>query len=321
MFVDAAAENLTPEVHFRRGADLVAYSGGKALRGPQCAGLLLGRKDLCQAAWINSAPHHAFGRSLKVGKEEIMGMLAAVECWYGRDHKAEWKTWEGYLDTIARSVQKAAGVTTEVVQPSGLSNNTPSLRIRWDGARLGISGREVFDLLLDGNPRINLAGSSGTRRQGIDTSSVTVVPWMMHPGDDAVVAARLSEVLSHPPKITERAKPSGPPAAIAGRWDARLEFRLGSSAHTFFFEQAGEQLVGTHQGVYASGRLDGWVEGSDVEFHAAHPIEGTQLTYGFRGRVEGAVMQGTVDLGEYGDARWSARRHSYEQHRTGGRTG
>jgi len=321
VFVDAAAENLTPEVHFRRGADLVAYSGGKALRGPQCAGLLLGRKDLCQAAWINSAPHHAFGRSLKVGKEEIMGMLAAVECWYGRDHKAEWKTWEGYLDTIARSVQKAAGVTTEVVQPSGLSNNTPSLRIRWDGARLGISGREVFDLLLDGNPRINLAGSSGTRRQGIDTSSVTVVPWMMHPGDDAVVAARLSEVLSHPPKITERAKPSGPPAAIAGRWDARLEFRLGSSAHTFFFEQAGEQLVGTHQGVYASGRLDGWVEGSDVEFHAAHPIEGTQLTYGFRGRVEGAVMQGTVDLGEYGDARWSARRHSYEQHRTGGRTG
>src|SRR5207248_970808 len=143
-----------------RGADLVAYSGGKALRGPQCAGLLLGRKDLCQAAWINSAPHHAFGRSLKVGKEEIMGMLAAVECWYGRDHKAEWKTWEGYLDTIARSVQKVAGVTTEVVQPSGLSNNTPSLRIRWDGARLGIGGRGVFDLLMDGNPRINLAGSS-----------------------------------------------------------------------------------------------------------------------------------------------------------------
>ena len=82
VIVDAAAERLTiPNFYLAKGADMVAYSGGKCLRGPQCAGLLLGRKDLLQAAWINSAPHHAFGRSLKVGKEEIMGMLAAVEAW------------------------------------------------------------------------------------------------------------------------------------------------------------------------------------------------------------------------------------------------
>ena len=96
MIVDAAAEILTmnPNVHLQRGATAVAYSGGKCMRGPQAAGLLLGDKSLLQGAWINSAPHHAFGRSLKVGKEEIMGMLAAVEMWAKRDHKAEWAQWE-----------------------------------------------------------------------------------------------------------------------------------------------------------------------------------------------------------------------------------
>jgi L-seryl-tRNA(Ser) seleniumtransferase len=88
-----------------------------------------------------------------------MGMLAAVEMWYKRDHAAEWKEWESWLATIADKAGKVQGVTTEVQKPSGLSNNTPQLRIRWDGARLGISGQEAFDLLLNQNPRINLAFS------------------------------------------------------------------------------------------------------------------------------------------------------------------
>src|SRR6185436_5857854 len=113
VLVDAAAEILTikPNVHLERGATAVAYSGGKCMRGPQAAGLLLGEKTILQAAWINSAPHHAFGRSLKVGKEEIMGMLAAVEMWVKRDHKAEWKQWEDWLAHIATTVKKVDGVT------------------------------------------------------------------------------------------------------------------------------------------------------------------------------------------------------------------
>src|SRR5438046_9012705 len=112
--VDAAAEILTlkPNVHLKRGANAVAYSGGKCIRGPQAAGLLLGDKDWLQAAWANSAPHHAFGRSLKVGKEEIMGMLAAVEMWVKRDHKAEWAQWMTWLNSIGEQVTKSAGVTT-----------------------------------------------------------------------------------------------------------------------------------------------------------------------------------------------------------------
>ncbi len=105
VIVDAAAEILTfPNVHLQRGATAVAYSGGKCIRGPQAAGLLLGEKNLLQAAWANSAPHHAFGRSLKVGKEEIMGMLTAVQTWKKRDHEAEWSEWQGWLEEIAASV-------------------------------------------------------------------------------------------------------------------------------------------------------------------------------------------------------------------------
>ena len=105
ILVDAAAEILTiPNVHLENGATLVAYSGGKCLRGPQTAGLLLGRKDLVRAAWVHSAPHHGFARALKVGKEDAIGMLMAVEMWVKRDHEAEWKRWNAWLDHIAQRV-------------------------------------------------------------------------------------------------------------------------------------------------------------------------------------------------------------------------
>jgi len=111
VLVDAAAEDLSiPNVHLERGADLIAYSGGKAFRGPQSTGLLIGRNDLVQAAWLNSAPHHAFGRPMKVAKEDIMGLLAAVEMWVERDHEAERRTWAG-RETPCRALRRncAAG--------------------------------------------------------------------------------------------------------------------------------------------------------------------------------------------------------------------
>ena len=137
IIVDAAAEILTiPNVHLRDGATLVAYSGGKCLRGPQTGGLLLGRKDLVRAAWVHSAPHHGFTRSLKVGKEDAIGMLMAVEMWVKRDHDREWKQWTAWLDHISSRVSSIAGVETTVVQPDGLSNRTPFLRILWDRQKL-----------------------------------------------------------------------------------------------------------------------------------------------------------------------------------------
>jgi L-seryl-tRNA(Ser) seleniumtransferase len=300
IIVDAAAERLTiPNVYLGKGADMVAYSGGKCLRGPQCAGVLLGRKDLLQAAWINSAPHHAFGRSLKVGKEEIMGMLAAVEAWTKRDHDAEWKQWEGWLATIREKVSGIPTVSTEILQPRGPSNYAPQLRVSWDVAKLGATGLEVADALLAGKPRVIMPGSR---------DSVTVMPYMMMPGDDRVAAARLREVLANPPR-REKTAPGASTAAVSGQWDVQIAFVRGEAAHTLFLEEQDGKLRGQHRGEFLTGDLQGSREGDRVNFSSRHRYEGTSLGYRFEGVLSGSSLSGTVDLGEYGKARFTARRH------------
>jgi L-seryl-tRNA(Ser) seleniumtransferase len=313
VIVDAAAERLTiPNLHLGRGATMVAYSGGKCLRGPQCAGLLLGPKNLLQAAWLNSAPHHAFGRSLKVGKEEIMGMLAAVEMWVKRDHDAEWKTWESWLDEISQRVTKVSGVTTRVLQPNGLSNRSPRLVIAWEGMSLGITGQEAEKILYEGEPRIVLGGASGNARDSA-RNSLTIMPYMMMPGDSKIAAEKIYAVLSKPPKLDRPSPPATPPANVAGQWDVKLEFVCGDSEHALVFEQNGADLVGTHKGDILVGDLRGMVEGNEARFRSSHRYEGTRLGYEFIGKVEGDRMSGEVAMGEYGKARFTAQRHRYGQ--------
>src|SRR4029079_1800267 len=188
VLVDAAAEILTiPNVHLENGATLVGYSGGKCLRGPQTAGLLLGRKDLVKAAWVHSAPHHGPHRGYKVGKEEAIGMLAAVEAWVKRDHDAEWQRWSGWLKHIAAKGKTVDGVTTEIAQPFGLSNKTPSLRVRWDRARLGVDGPTVVRTLFNGEPRITMTAAGGAEagdRSAMAGTGVSITPYMMAAGDE-----------------------------------------------------------------------------------------------------------------------------------------
>ncbi|MGI9073073.1 MAG: aminotransferase class V-fold PLP-dependent enzyme [Bryobacteraceae bacterium] len=312
VIVDAAAEVLTiPNVHLQRGATAVAYSGGKCIRGPQSAGLLVGEKNLLQAAWANSAPHHAYGRSLKVGKEEIMGMLAAVEMWKKRDYEAEMQQWQNWLDQISTSVKRVNGVTTRIEPPEALSNKTPVLRIEWDGDRLGITGQEVSKILLDTEPRIVLGGASGSRPDNM-ASSVSITPYMMMPDDHEIVAARVYAVLSKPPRFRNPPRPEGEPASVAGQWQARLEFTRGSAIHTLILEQDGRKLVGTHDGEYVSGDLSGSVAGNQVHFRSSQKIQGTRLFFDFSGTVENGKIAGDVNLGEYGEARWTAQRHEYQ---------
>ena len=310
LIVDAAAERLTiPNVHLQRGATMVAYSGGKCLRGPQCAGMLLGKKELLQAAWINSAPHHAFGRSLKVGKEEIIGMLTAVEMWTKRDHKAEWAEWESWLDHISKAVTKVDGVTTRVTQPQGLSNNAPQLHIEWDTAKVGISGEDLERIMLAGPPRIVLGGASGRGKEGRSTAAI--MPYMMSAGDEKPVASRMHALLSKPPKIESKMKSSAAPASVAGQWDVDVKFLASSARHTVVFEQTADRVVGTHMGETLGGDLRGTLDGQSIHFTSSHKIEGTRLGYDFSGGVSGDTMSGTVALGEYGQATWTAKRHQY----------
>ena len=307
VLVDAAAETLTiPNIHLQHGANLVAYSGGKCLRGPQAAGLLLGQKDLVRAAWINSAPHHAFGRSLKAGKEEIMGMLAAVEMWVKRDHDAEWKQWQAWLDAIAGQATQVPGVTSEILQPEDLSNHAPRLRLHWDAAKLGITGSEVEEILLHGQPRIVVGGSSGSRRDN-RPSSLTIMPYMMMPGDDQIAAVAIHKLLAKPPHIAVP-EPEPPGVNVAGEWVADLTFISGSSRHHFTIEQHEAGVSGIHQGDVLSGKLTGVVEGRRVTMRSAQRIEGTTLHYEFAGDVADGRIEGVVKLGEYGQAKWTAQK-------------
>lgn len=308
VIVDAAAEYLTiPNKHLGLGADMVAYSGGKCLRGPQSAGLLLGRKELLQAAWANSAPHHAFGRSLKVGKEEIMGMLTAVEMWTRRDHDAEWKQWESWLDSIKQRVTVVSGVTTEVTQPEDLSNHAPVLHIRWDATKVGITGKEVEEVLGKGRPRVFVAGSMGVRPDNM-ASSVSIMPYMMQPGDYKIAGEALYAALSRPPKFEAPVLPQGEPAAIAGNWEVRMQYGLGEATHRITLVQTGDKLSGYHEGETVGGEVRGKIHGNQAEFRSRHPIQGTALSYDFTGTVNGSQMSGEVNMGEYGMARFTATR-------------
>jgi len=140
VFVDAAAEEpLSPNIHIQAGATLVGYSGGKCLRGPQSSGIMLGQKDLCKAAYFQAAPHHNYGRALKCSKEEAMGILAAVETWYKRDHAAEQKMWREWLNNIENRLKGLSSISFKYHEPEDLSNRAPSLRILWDANVLKIT--------------------------------------------------------------------------------------------------------------------------------------------------------------------------------------
>src|SRR5882724_9659506 len=235
ILVDAAAEVLTiPSVHLQRGATVVAYSGGKAICGPQCAGLLLGRKDLLMSAWQASSPHHGPGRDNKVGREETLGMLAAVEMWVKRDHAGEWKTWLSWLDNISKRVSTISGVKTAVREPTGLSNRSPELIITWDPLDLHITGEEVAEDLARNKPRIALGAGGGGGRRGSEVdpgrTAVSITAWMMQPGDDKIVADRIYGVLSQ--KRSPKSVKMTPPAAnLSGRWDVDVEFFSSKSQH------------------------------------------------------------------------------------------
>jgi len=311
VLVDAAAEVLTvPNVHLQNGATLVAYSGGKCIRGPQTAGLLLGRKDLVQAAWVHSAPHHGFGRSMKVGKEEAVAMLMAVEMWMKRDHKAEWARWLSWLDTIAKQASTVDGVTTSVAETTELSNRTPSLVIQWDSKRRGITGAAVAKLLMEGEPRIATPG--GRDRDG--QSSISITPYMMAAGEEKVVAERLHAILSNPPKQDPPARTAAPVADLTGQWDVRIEYAANTSSHTLHVKQVGNRLEGTHQGDFVSRDLGGTIDGNSVQMTSSvTERHGDALSFRFNGTVATDTMSGTLDMGEYLTAKWTAKRHDYRR--------
>ena len=132
-------------------------------------------------------------------------------------------------------------------------------------------------------------------------------------GDEKIVAERIFAVLSNPPKFAAEAEPKGPLANVAGQWEATLSFFGGGASHALFFEQDGARLSGNHRGEFYDGDLAGMAAGQTVRFRSGHRVHGTRLTYEFYGTVDGDRMTGTVNLGEYGAAPFTAKRHRYPQ--------
>ncbi len=316
-FVDAAPEVLTmPCGYLQRGATLVGYSGGKVIRGPQSAGLLLGRKDLVKAAWVHSAPHHGYSRAMKVGREEMVAMLMAVEMWAKRNHEQEWKAYLDRLDHIAQRVRGIAGVTTSVREPSGRANKSPALSVRWEQAKLGIDGAEVARLLDAGEPRILLnGGGRGGRRGGTPETGdtgVSIIAFTMSAGDEKTVADRLHEILSAKRLPKSREAAPAPSADLSGRWDVEIRFAAGKSTHVLHVVQKGGRLEGAHQGDFISRDFSGDIRGDAVQFASFQgESHGDSLSYRFSGKVAGDSMSGSLDMGEYLGATWTAKRRSY----------
>ncbi|MGO8792482.1 MAG: aminotransferase class V-fold PLP-dependent enzyme [Terriglobia bacterium] len=183
----------------KMGFDLVTFSGGKGIRGPQCTGLLLGKRDLIEAAVKNNSPNsNTVGRGMKVAKEEIVGLVAAVDWLLAQDEDAMQKEFHRRAERIAERVKSLPSVETRISVPP-VANHVPHLLITYDPNRIKLRGKEVLEKMRAGTPRIELnpATGGGSASKGLESGVNTIVVgvWMLQPGEDLVVARRLHEVL------------------------------------------------------------------------------------------------------------------------------
>ena len=303
ILADSAAEILTiPNVHLEQGATVVVYSGGKAICGPQAAGIALGDKILLRAAWQASAPHHGPNRDNKVGKEEIMAMLAALEAWQVRDHDAEWQAWLGKMAVIARAVADLDGVTTRVVQPIGRVNAVPRLAVEWDPNRLHIDGETVAEDFARKPPRISVGAADEEGK-----AAIRIVPNQMQPGDEDVVAERVRAILTaeRPPRPTQLASPAGD---VAGDWKVDIAYIASTSTHRFTLRQQGNYVTGRHESDGSVQDIYGTVEGTTVVLRSDARRPGDNVTFMFTGMLEDDRFSGDIHLGEYLTASFTAER-------------
>ncbi|WP_310685105.1 aminotransferase class V-fold PLP-dependent enzyme [Aliifodinibius sp. S!AR15-10] len=189
-FIDAAAdvppvENLFKYIEI--GFDLVTFSGGKAIRGPQSTGLLFGREDLIEAAKLNHSPNSdSIGRGMKVNKEEMFAMYVALDSYLKTDHKKQWQEWVDWTERIAEQAEAVPTVKGEPYVDPGPANHFPNLYIRWDQSRVKITPEEVVEQLRNGSPSIEISGDE-------EKLNITVVT--MKPEHVDIVGRRVKEVL------------------------------------------------------------------------------------------------------------------------------
>jgi uncharacterized pyridoxal phosphate-dependent enzyme len=201
VIVDASAEvppveNLTR--FLREGADLVAFSGGKAIRGPQASGFILGRKELIEACRRNDCPNMSVGRAMKAGKEEIVGLVKAVELYVKKDHAAEMAVWERRVAHVLDALSDLEHVCVRQQLPHGIGQQIPHAAVSWDERALGVTHGEVAHRLMEGRPRIavQMVSAPVYAFAGFRAPELRVHPHTLQEGEEIIVARRLREALT-----------------------------------------------------------------------------------------------------------------------------
>jgi L-seryl-tRNA(Ser) seleniumtransferase len=318
VMVDAASEFLRrPDPYLARGANLVVYSGGKYLRGPQSTGLLVGDPRWIAAAALNASPRAGMGRHLKVSKEEIAGLVAAVELWATRDPRREHAAWHAELTQLAAAAEAVPGVACEHIDWKGPEEPTPRMRVRWDRTRIAVDGPELRRRLAAGEPAIQVDDRFAR------DDSITILPLNLHPGEARIVGQRIAAELAAGAAPPKPETPAAPTIDIAGAWRVTLRLAAGEVEHRFDLRQDGARVSGTHiLAGGASAPIAGRIEGDRVTLASEHRSGGAGLAYGFVGLWRDGGLEGSAELGtampadvvnivnrrQYGAARWSAAR-------------
>ncbi len=173
-----------------------------------------------------------------------------------------------------------------------------------------IGGRTIYRQLLDTDPRIVTPG--GRDRENSTEPSISIMPYMMSPGDEQIVADKLYALLSKPPVRETDSQPAPPATDVSGQWDVLIRYTAGIANHKLHLRQQGSRIDGTHQGDFVARDLSGTIDGDRVQVRSTYAEEhGDALSYSFDGKVSGDDMSGTLDMGEYLSATWTAKRHQY----------
>lgn len=288
IIVDAASEPLTfPEYWTSHGADLVVYSVSKLMRGPAASGLLLGRKPLVQAAWYNGPPHHSFGRVMKIGKEQIVGAIAAVERWFAHDHAAEQQRWWERLDTVRDRLQPINALKLEMYE---LAGGIPRLQVDWSECQPDLTYVELRAELLSRSPRILIDDFGGT-----DKSSM-INPFALSDEHSVLVADALFEALTKSrPELSDNRSIEGD---VSGEWVITIDFATGPERHVLALNRGGDELTGVHKTPYGEGEATGSMTATGFDLQVLHMVEGCFV--GFRFVADDCTpdaLSGFVELG------------------------
>jgi hypothetical protein len=290
------------------------YSGGKYLRAPHSTGILLGDKSLCEAVWRNSAPHQAIGRTMKVGKEEMIGALVALDRWLNATTACEERLqWRRRADLICRELAATPALSITPL-PDTSFVTAPRVRVAWDPSVIPHDSGTLRARLLAGRPRILIHDFWCER------FSIVIDPINLTDAEARLVCQTLQWQLSILAR-TPVAESPAPTVDISGSWSSRLAFLHGAAEHRLILEQCGRRITGEHIARFSKGALTGSVAGEHCHFVAKHSHGSLPLYYEFSGDASEQELNGTVHLGaasdehagpvfqrQFGAAQWRAER-------------